>query len=251
MYVSFNIFRYKTDSSGENTIDYTYQNGDPNGMRKKSKLVFHGGPGVAKMKNVKPMNSNTPQLSAEQGSCKWFMPSEKQNRPVVLQCQRKGDNNILLLKPADTNGNKHNDAEIINENLHNEIPNGDTSKAVSGQIAQATTDEKSQSDAIQPFKKRKRDVSHRSSPSLVDQSPSTPIGKRMRKENGDSSTVSSSDTPGSTSKETPTGNKEGRKRSKTGGNNVLHIKCCNPECKIWRKVCFAFFIISKVDNIIK
>ena len=197
------------------------------------------------MKNVKPMNCNTQQLSAEQGSCKWFMPSEKQNRPVVLQCQPKGDNNILLLKPADTDGCKqYNDEENTNDNLHNEIPNGNNIKTVTGQMVQVPKDENSISDTPQPLKKRKRDNSRRSSPSLVHQSPITPLGKRMRKENLDGATVSSSDTAGNTSKETPNGNKEGRKRSK---NDVqLHIKCCNPQCKIWRKVSFINKILIRI-----
>ena len=221
------------------------------------------------MRNKKPMHSNDVQLSQDSG-CKWFKPTMKQTRPIVLQLEERQEpsttkQNISVpqnisdakpnpekeLKPAmvinkvsvimqpklnEINGQDKSveSSNIINTEVQLPVSNKTPSLTKTEIQSPSKQDNQSQAAVILP-KKRKREIESLTKLTNSDPSTSSPLGKRVRREVLPSVTkpVITPAVP----TETPPAKKDGRKRQKSTDKwPALHIKCCNPDCKRWRKV---------------
>lgn len=220
------------------------------------------------MRNKKPMHSNDVQLSQDSG-CKWFKPTMKQTRPIVLQLEERQEpsttkqsisvpQNISDAKPNPEKEPKPvmvNKVSVIMQPKSNEINGVEknvessniTKKEVQSPVSNKTPsltkteiqspskqDDQSQATVILP-KKRKREIESLTKLTNSDPSTNSPLGKRVRREVLPS--VTKPVIPTAVPTETPPAKKDGRKRQKSTDKwPALHIKCCNPDCKRWRKV---------------
>lgn len=206
-------YRYTPSPDQENIeTNYVYKSGDPNSVRKKGNFKFQ----KSGMGKVRTKVSNQTTFTQEE-EVKYGRPRDNN-----IRCSR-----ILLLDPppgvdvlhpaaaADSNKKVEKEANVgtrdavvtnfVEDEIKNECP---------------IVDKKRKHDDGEAVTSRKPDHKNDDEVSLV---------KRLRRSSG-------APPPPSSPPKQVVQKKEVRKGKKVAESTLpLHVKCCNPKCKIWRK----------------